>query len=60
MEEIKEAIIKDKAVVCPICGKLNARLTGFETIRNFKVRCRGSNGRLEHFFMLNVEKEKNK
>lgn len=58
MMEIRQAIITaDKRLLCPYCGKLNGRLTGNETIRNFKMRCRGSNGRMEHFFMLNVEME---
>ncbi len=53
MEEIKKAVIsKDKKIRCPYCGKLNGQLTGNEVIRNFKMRCRGSNGRMEHFFVL--------
>lgn len=60
MEEIRQAIIaKDNKILCPYCHKINGELTGKETIRNFKVRCRGSSGRLEHFFMLNVEMEEN-
>lgn len=55
--ELKEAIItEDKNILCPYCKKKNGELTGEETIRNFKIRCRGSNARLEHFFMLNVER----
>lgn len=57
-EQIRQAIItEDKKILCPYCRKINGQLTGQETIRNYKVRCRGSGGRLEHFFMLNVEKE---
>lgn len=57
-EQIRQAIItEDKKILCPYCHKINGQLTGQETIRNYKVRCRGSSGRLEHFFMLNVEKE---
>lgn len=58
MEELKQAIItEDKKIICPYCHKLNGQLTGNEIIRNFKMRCRGSNGRTEHFFKLNVEME---
>lgn len=53
MEEIKKAVIsKDGEIRCPYCNKLNGRLTGNEVIRNFKMRCRGSSGRIEHFFAL--------
>lgn len=58
MEILKEAVITpDKKIHCPICGKTNGIITGQETIRNFKVRCRGSRRNLEHFFMINVERE---
>lgn len=57
MGEIRQAIIKDNAILCPYCRKINGRLTGKEEIKNFKMRCRGSNGKLEHFFMLNTETE---
>lgn len=58
MEEIKEAIIiSDKKIKCPYCGKTMGVLTGEETIRNYKVKCRGSRRGWEHFFMLNVERE---
>lgn len=56
-ESLKEAIIADKKIKCPICGKTNGMITGFETIRNYKVRCRGSRRGWEHFFVVNVEKE---
>lgn len=55
MEEKQAIITEDKKILCPYCKKVNGELTGFETIRNFKVRCRGSNGRLSHYFMLNAE-----
>lgn len=57
MEERQAIITEDKKIRCPYCNKINGELTGNEEIHNFKVRCRGSNGRLEHFFMLNVERE---
>lgn len=58
MEELKQAIITpDKKIKCPICQKTNGRITGQETIRNYKVRCRASRRGWEHFFVLNVEKE---
>ena len=60
-EKIKEAIITpDNKIQCPICHKTNGIITGQETIRNFRIRCRSSRRGLEHFFMLNVEKEENK
>lgn len=57
MKDLRQAIIKDGKILCPYCHKINGELTGDEEIHNFKVRCRGSSGRLEHFFVLNVEKE---
>lgn len=57
-QELKEAIITpDKKIQCPICGKTNGMITGQETIRNYKVRCRASRRGREHFFVLNVEME---
>lgn len=57
-ERLQEAVITpDKKIQCPICGKCNGMITGQETIRNFIVRCRGSRRNLEHYFMLNVERE---
>lgn len=51
----KEAIITPKGEVrCPYCGLLCAKLTGGETIMNFRMRCRGSRRDTEHYFMLNV------
>ncbi|MCM1026390.1 MAG: hypothetical protein NC432_08125 [Roseburia sp.] len=59
MEEIKQAIITEGGKIrCPYCHKINGELTGQETICNFKIRCRGSSSRLEHFFLLNAEPEK--
>lgn len=58
MEELKEAIITpDKKIRCPICGKVQGMLSGRETIRNFKIRCRSSRRNHEHFFVLNSESE---
>lgn len=57
METYRQAIIKDGVIICPLCYKKNGELTGNEEIHNFKIRCRGSSGRLEHFFVLNVERE---
>lgn len=58
MGEVREAIIRDGKIFCPSCGKLNGELTGKEEVHNFRIRCRGSNGRIEHFFMLNVNRER--
>lgn len=56
-EGLKEAIITpDKKIKCPICGKTNGVITGQETVRNYKMRCRASRRGWEHFFTLNVEK----
>lgn len=53
--ELKEAVITPKGEVrCPHCGLLNAMLTGEETIKGFKMRCRGSRRGAEHYFMLNA------
>lgn len=57
MKDLRQAIIKDGKILCPYCHKINGELTGDEEIHNFKVRCRGSNGRLEHFFLLDVERK---
>lgn len=57
MKDLRQAIIKDGKILCPYCHKINGELTGDEEIHNFKVRCRGSSGRLEHFFILNTERE---
>lgn len=58
MEKIKQAIItEDKKILCPYCHKINGELTGNEMVRNLRLRCRGSNGRLQHYFLLNVERE---
>lgn len=56
MEERQAIITEDKKILCPYCHKINGELTGNETVRNLRLRCRGSNGRMEHFFMLNVER----
>lgn len=58
MEETREAIIRDRKILCPYCHKVNGELTGKEEIHNFRIRCRGSGGRMEHFFMLNVNRER--
>lgn len=61
MEELKlkEAIITpDNKIKCPICYKTNGKVTGEETVRNFKIRCRGSKRNHEHYFMLNLNVEK--
>lgn len=59
MEQLKQAVItEDRKIRCPFCGKLNGELTGKEEIHNFRIRCRGSGGRMEHFFMLNVNRER--
>ncbi len=56
MEILKEAIITENGKIkCPYCGKTNGMITGNETIRNYKVRCRGSRRGHEHFFVLNTE-----
>lgn len=57
MNNLRQAIIKDGKILCPYCHKVNGELTGDEEIHNFKVRCRGSSGRLEHFFILNTERK---
>lgn len=55
---VAEAIItEDNKVKCPYCGKVNGVLTGHETVRNYKIRCRASRKNQEHFFVLNVEGE---
>lgn len=57
-EDLREAVItEDGKIQCPICGKCNGMITGEETIRNFKIRCRGSRRGWEHYFTINVEKE---
>lgn len=60
MEERQAIITEDKKIKCPYCNKTNGVITGNETIRNYKVRCRGSRRGGEHYFMLNVEREVNK
>lgn len=58
MEKLKGAIIThDKKIKCPYCFKTNGMITGRETVRNFKIRCKGSRRGREHYFVLNVEKE---
>lgn len=58
MKELRQAIItEDGKYRCPVCNKLNGELTGNEVVKNLKIRCRGSNGRLSHYFVLNVERE---
>lgn len=55
---VAEAIItEDNKIKCPYCGKVNGIITGFETVRNYKIRCRASRKNQEHFFVLNVEGE---
>ena len=51
MEQLKEAIITpDKKIKCPY-----GMITGNETVRNFKIRCKGSKRGREHYFVLNTE-----
>lgn len=53
--ELKEAIITPKGEVrCPYCGKLGLVLTGEETVKKLKIRCRGGRKGMEHYFLLNV------
>lgn len=57
-ELLKEAIITpDNKIKCPHCGKTNGMVTGNETVRNFKIRCKGSRRNHEHYFVLNTERE---
>lgn len=59
MEQLKEAIITpDNKIRCPICGKVCGLITGCETVRNFKIRCKSSRRNHEHYFVLNVEARK--
>lgn len=59
MRKLKNAIIDPCGKIrCPVCGTVNGRVTGMETIKNFMVRCRSSRRNHEHFFMLNVEPKK--
>ena len=51
------AIIEDGWIICPICGKKQFRLYGKEKIENLKYRCKISNGKSEHFMVVNVEGE---
>lgn len=57
VEQLPEAIItSDKTIRCPICGKKCGELTGNETIKNFKMFCRGRDKYLKnHFFIVNVD-----
>lgn len=56
MEELRQAIITpDNKIRCPICGKTHGLVTGRETVRNFKIRCRSSRRNHEHYFVLNLE-----
>lgn len=58
MGEVREAIITPKGEVrCPYCGKLGLVLTGEETAKNLKIRCRGSRKGAEHYYVLNTGKE---
>lgn len=57
-ERLKEAIITtDGKIKCPICGKTNGMISGSETIRNYRIRCKSSRRNHEHYFVLNVESE---
>lgn len=60
MKKYREAIIEENKIRCPICGATNGMITGRETIRNYKIRCKSSRRNHEHFFMLNVEPKKEK
>lgn len=54
----KCAIKKDGWIVCPYCKKKNIKLTGKETIKNLRFRCKASRRLNEHFFMIdNIESE---
>lgn len=59
MEQLKEAVITpDRKVRCPVCGSTNGMLTGHETVRNYRIRCKSSRRNRQHFFVLNVEPKK--
>lgn len=58
MNKEKNAIIKDGWVICPYCTKKNMKLSGKETIKNLRFRCKASRRLNEHFFMIdNIESE---
>lgn len=55
-EELKNAVIdEDKKIRCPVCGKTNGVLNEGASIKNYKMRCRGSRKGYEHFFMINID-----
>ena len=52
----KEAIITNKEVRCPVCGRKHFELTGDELVRNLKIFCKGNKQTKNntHFFVLNI------
>ena len=53
MYEVKQAIIKDGWVVCPVCGKRQFKVRQGVTVANLEYRCRSSRKKNEHFMLIN-------
>lgn len=51
------ALIRGKDILCPICLRKAAELTGNETVKNFRFMCRGRNRNDKHYFIINVGRE---
>lgn len=54
---ILPAVMQNGWIICPVCGKKQFKLYGSEIIKNLRYRCKLSNGRSEHFMIVNVEEE---
>lgn len=52
---VKSKII-DGWIVCPLCGKKQFRVENDTEIKNLRFRCRSSNGKSEHFILVNKKK----
>lgn len=54
MKTLKKAIIRDNWIRCPTCGKKQFMLYGGEVIHGLKFRCRTSNSRQKHYFLIDT------
>lgn len=53
MEVVRNALVKESWVICPICGKRQFKVCDNTTIHNLEFRCKRSRRNDEHFMLVN-------
>lgn len=55
---MKNAIIENNEIRCPICNKKIGYVTGNEEVRNFRMRCPRKLSGVSHEFIIDLSKER--